>query len=175
MMSPRPVPGAAPWPARSPKRCDHRPGPPAGWCAACRRRSDDRRAIRRRSGLAPGARHSGQWAGERRNPRCRVPQWRCAGARDRLHRRPLANCAASTASMMSDIVLFLFSGGVRRRTASDAVSSSPGVVVQTWAWPPSTKNSAPATKLASSEARKATAFAISAGSATRPIGTWVAM
>jgi hypothetical protein len=35
--------------------------------------------------------------------------------------------------MMSDIVLFLFSGGVRRWIASDDVSSRPGVMVQIWA------------------------------------------
>ena len=62
-----------------------------------------------------------------------------------------------------------------RPTRMNGRSSQPSVMVQTWAWPPSTKNSAPATNPESSEARNATTLAISSGSATRPIGTWVAM
>src|SRR5580700_6672435 len=45
---------------------------------------------------------------------------------------------------------------------------------QICATPPSTKSSAPLMKLASSDARKATAFATSAASPRRPIGTALA-
>jgi hypothetical protein len=48
---------------------------------------------------------------------------------------------------------------------------SPFSFAETWAWPASTKSSAPAPKLESSEARKSAALAISCGSATPPSGT----
>src|SRR5271163_3566634 len=50
-----------------------------------------------------------------------------------------------------------------------AHGSSPSF--QTWATPPSTKCSIPVMKLASSDARKATALAMSSGRPTRPSGT----
>jgi hypothetical protein len=45
------------------------------------------------------------------------------------------------------------------------------VCAQTCAWPPSANNSAPVTKLESSDARNSAALAISCGSATRPRGS----
>src|SRR4029077_15344920 len=66
----------------------------------------------------------------------------------------------------------------RRQTPSalNARDSARGrrPVGQICATPPSTKSSAPLMKLASSDARKATAFATSAASPRRPIGTTLA-
>ncbi|CAN0628066.1 protein of unknown function [Burkholderia multivorans] len=60
--------------------------------------------------------------------------------------------------------------------ASKTASSAPTRPshAQICCWPPSTNNSMPFTKLASSEARNSAALAISPGSPRRPIGIWAA-
>ena len=55
------------------------------------------------------------------------------------------------------------------------VQTLTGAILKTCAWPPSTKSSAPTTKLASPEKPERQPPWRSRPSATRPIGTWVAM
>ena len=73
--------------------------------------------------------------------------------------------------MMSDMIVFLF----RKLAAEPRAPCADAAMLQTCARPPSTKSSAPVTKLAPSEARKTAALGDLVGSPTRPSGTCAAM